>query len=97
MIKSFRDQITEDIFDGEKNKNTRKRLPAHLHKVAGRKLDMINAAIFLRDLKAPPSNRLEKLRGNRKHQHSIRINDQYRIVFSWKDGSAENVEIVDYH
>lgn len=58
---------------------------------------MINAAAVLTDLEAPPSNRLEKLHGNRKHQHSIRINDQYRIAFTWVNDSAEDVEVVDYH
>lgn len=97
MINSFFDSITEDIFDGKNTKNTQKRLPAYLHEAARRKLDMINAASMLKDLEAPPSNRLEKLQGNRKHQHSIRINNQYRIAFTWIDGKAEDVEIVDDH
>lgn len=97
MIFSFCDQITEDIFDGKNTKSTQKRLPSSLHDVARRKLDMLNAAVALIDLKVPPSNRLEKLQGDRKHQYSIRINDQYRIVFTWVDGNAESVEIVDYH
>ncbi len=97
MITSFHDQTTEDIFDGKNTKNTQKRLPSYLHKAAKRKLDMLHAAAILADLEAPPNNKLEKLKGDRKHQHSIRINDQYRIVFSWIDGNAENVEIVDYH
>jgi|ERR1700733_9430557 len=97
MIVSFLDQTTEDIFDGKNTKNTQKLLPAYLHKVAKRKLDMVHAASILKDLEVPPSNRLEKLHGDRKGQHSIRINDQYRVVFTWVDGSTENVEIVDYH
>jgi len=97
MITDFFDQTTEDIFDGRNSKKTQKRLPAYLHATARRKLDMINAAYFLKDLEIPPNNRLEKLKGDRSHQHSIRINDQYRIVFTWIDGNAENVEIVDYH
>lgn len=97
MITDFHDQITEDVFDGKNSKSTQKRLPAHLHKIAKRKLDMIHAAAILRDLEVPPNNRLEKLKGDRKHQHSIRINDQYRIAFIWVEGNAQNVEIVDYH
>ena len=97
MIVSFIDQASEDIFDGKNTKSTQKRLPPNLQSVARRKLDMLNAATTLDDFRVPPSNRLEKLHGNRKHQHSIRINDQYRIVFTWIDGNAEDVEIVDYH
>jgi proteic killer suppression protein len=97
MINSFLDPTTEDIFDGKNTKATQKRLPFYLHKMARRKLDMIHAAAVLQDLEVPPSNRLEKLHGDRKQQHSIRINDQYRIAFTWVDGSAEDVEIVDYH
>ncbi len=97
MISSFFDQLTEDVFDGKNTKHTQKRLPAHLHVIARRKLDMLNAAAVLSDLRVPPSNKVEKLRGERQHQHSIRINDQYRIVFTWIDGTAEDVEIVDYH
>jgi len=97
MIVSFLDHATEDIFNGKNTKNTQRRLPPQLHKIAKRKLDMLNAAVALKDLEAPPSNKLEKLKGGRKHQHSIRINDQYRIAFTWIDRGAENVEIVDYH
>lgn len=97
MIDSFLNQATEDIFDGKNTKGTQKILPVHLHKIAKRKLDMINAAADLIDLKTPPSNNLEKLLGKRQHQYSIRINDQYRIAFTWVDGRAEDVEIVDYH
>lgn len=97
MINSFLDQVTEDVFNGKNTKSTQKRLPANLHKIAKRKLDMLNAAVVLDDLKIPPSNRLEKLVGDRKHQHSIRINDKYRIAFTWFDKHAEDIEIVDYH
>lgn len=97
MIVSFLDQASEDIFDGKNTKSTQKRLPPNLQRLARRKLDMLNAAALLDDLRTPPSNRLEKLHGDRKNQHSIRINDQYRIVFTWVDGNAEDVEIVDYH
>lgn len=97
MIVSFADSVTENIFNGVVNKKTRKKLPDHLGKIVLRKLDMLNAAHALEDLKIPPNNKLEKLKGNRAHQHSIRINDQYRIVFKWVQPNAENVEIVDYH
>ena len=97
MIANFLDQPTEDVFDGKNTKSTQKRLPSSLHKVAKRKLDMIHAAAVLMDLGIPPSNRLEKLHGDRKGQYSIRINDQYRIAFKWVDEGAINVEIVDYH
>ena len=97
VIADFHDKFTEDIFDGKNNKNTQKRLPSHLHRIAKRKLDMINTAAALKDLRIPPSNRLEKLHGDRSHQHSIRINDQYRVVFTWINGEASQVEIVDYH
>lgn len=70
---------------------------AAIAKVAGRKLDMIDAATVLDDLRAPPGNRLEALKGDRAGQHSVRINDQWRIVFVWRDGAAHEVEIVDYH
>jgi proteic killer suppression protein len=97
MIDNFLNQATEDIFDGKSSKSARKLLPIYLHKMARRKLDMVDAAKTLEDLKIPPSNKLEKLHGNRKHQHSIRINDQYRVVFTWIEGSVNDVEIVDYH
>lgn len=97
MIVSFADQVTCDIFDGLNSKKTQKRLPSYLHDPARRKLDIIHAAASLEDLRIPPNNKLEKLKGLRSHQHSIRINDQYRIIFTWKAGNAENVEIIDYH
>ncbi|MCH9626926.1 MAG: hypothetical protein S4CHLAM2_05580 [Chlamydiales bacterium] len=97
MLVNFLNRATGDIYDGKNSKNARKLLPSYLHKVARRKLDMIRSAAALKDLKVPPSNQLEKLRGDRKHQHSIRINDQYRIAFTWIDGNAEDIEIVDYH
>ncbi|MDN5696538.1 MAG: type II toxin-antitoxin system RelE/ParE family toxin [Rubrobacter sp.] len=97
MIASFRDEGTEDVFDGRDTKRARKRCPPNLVKVARRKLDQINQAAELEDMRAPPSNRLEKLGGAREVQHSIRINDQYRLCFRWTDSGAEDVEIVDYH
>ena len=93
MIKGFRDKISEAVFNGE----TPKGFPADLVKIARRKLRYLHAADDLGDLRSPPGNRLEALAGDRKGQHSIRINDQFRVCFIWTtDGPAE-VEIVDYH
>ena len=92
MIRSFKDRRTEALFQG----NTVAALQA-IEKVAHRKLDMLDGATRLGDLLAPPGNRLEALKGNREGQHSIRINDQWRLCFVWRDGGAELVEIVDYH
>jgi toxin HigB-1 len=97
MIISFEDQATSDIFNGIESKLARKRLPMELWKSASRKLDQLDSVIALEELKVPPGNRLEKLRGNRDDQMSIRINDQYRICFRWSESGAENVEITDYH
>ncbi|WP_416212484.1 type II toxin-antitoxin system RelE/ParE family toxin [Nostoc sp. ChiQUE01b] len=97
MIVSFKDQGTEDIFDGNDSKEARKQCPISCWEVAQRKLDQINAALSLDDIKVPPGNRLEVLKGARKGQHSIRINDQYRICFIWTLQGASEVEIVDYH
>lgn len=97
MIQSFRNQQTEDVFNGVRNKKAEKVLPAELWEVAYRKLDRINRAIALNDLAVPRGNRLEKLSADRKGQHSIRINDQYRICFRWADDGAHDVEVTDYH
>ncbi len=97
MILSFADNATEDIFDSKNLPAARKRLPRDLWSVAFRKLDQIDAAVELDDLKIPPGNRLEALKGDRKGQFSIRINDQFRICFQWIELGAENLEIVDYH
>jgi proteic killer suppression protein len=97
VIASFRDEGTEDIFDGRDTKKARKVCPQNLWRVARRKLDQINQAADLDDLRIPPGNRLEPLTGDRENQHSIRINDQYRVCFTWTEGGAEEVEIVDYH
>jgi len=97
MIISFKNQGTEDIFNGKNSQAARKTCPASIWRVATRKLDRLNAAITLNDLRIPPSNRLETLGGDRKDQHSIRINDRYRICFIWNNAGAEQVEIVDYH
>jgi proteic killer suppression protein len=93
MIKSFKDKETEKIF----NRQVSRKLPGDIQQVALRKLRMINRAIRLNDLRVPPNNRLEKLKGNRSGQYSIRINDQWRICFIWEEPDAYDVEIVDYH
>jgi proteic killer suppression protein len=93
MIKNFRAKETEKVWRGEYSR----RLPQDIQQVARRKLRMINNAQSLNDLRVPPANRLEALRGKRAGQHSVRINDQWRICFLWREGSALNVEIVDYH
>ena len=93
MIRTFTDKEAEKIWRGTPSR----RLPTDIQHVARRKLRMLNNAATLDDLRVPPANRLEALKGNRKSQHSIRINDQWRICFQWKDGDAINVEIVDYH
>lgn len=93
MIKSFADKETEKLF----NREFSKKLPPEIQRPARRKLEMLNAAETLLDLRTPPSNHLEKLSGNRKGQHSLRINNQWRICFVWKETDAHNVEIVDYH
>jgi proteic killer suppression protein len=97
MILSFLNQGTEDVFNGKNTRQARKVCPASISRVAARKLDQIDAATILNDLRAPPNNRLESLLGDRLGQHSIRINDQYRICFVWSDAGASQVEIVDYH
>ena len=93
MIHSFKDAEAEKIF----NRQRSRRLPPEIQQVALRKLRMLNRAVSLQDLRVPPANRLERLTGNRAHQYSIRINDQWRICFEWLEGNAFNVEIVDYH
>ena len=96
MIISFRDSGTEDIFDGASTKAARKTLGAQLHGKAGKVLDRLNSSVSLRSLSLP-GLQLEKLKRDRAGQHSIRINDQYRICFLWTEAGAENVQIVDYH
>jgi len=93
VIRSFADKEAEKIWRGSASR----RLPAVIQQVARRKLRMLNSAVTLDDLRIPPANRLEALKGNRKGQHSIRINDQWRVCFRWRDGDAHDVEIVDYH
>lgn len=92
MIQSFKDRDTQRLFESRSNRRW-----AAIKTVALRKLDQIEASINLNDLRIPPANRLEALRGNRKGQHSIRINDQYRICFIWETDGAHDVEITDYH
>jgi proteic killer suppression protein len=93
MILSFRDKRTAAVFLGRLPKG----FPPDLLTVGRRKLGYLNAATTLDDLRSPPGNRLEALRSNRAGQHSIRIKDQYRVCLVWRDGNAEDVEIVDYH
>jgi len=92
MIQSFKDKEAEKLFNGIQSRS-----PANVRNVARRKLEHLNAAKVLEDLTVFPGNRLERLKGNRKGQHSIRINDQWRICFVWRDGHAYDVEICDYH
>ena len=92
MIRSFKDSDTEALFAGHFNRRLQQ-----VARVAQRKLQQLHAARELRDLAAFPGNRLEALAGDRRGQHSIRINSQYRICFVWKEGDAEEVEILDYH
>ena len=96
MIDSFGDKRTEDLFHGKRTKRTRS-FPSELHRAAIRKLDMINAAHRLDDLKSPPGNRLEVLRGDLAGLHSVRINDPWRVVFRWEHDRACEVRILDYH
>ncbi len=93
MIKSFGNKETEKIWEGEKVK----KLPLQIQEISRRKLRMINNAVDIKDLKIPPANRLEKLSGDLKTHYSIRINDQWRIIFKWNSGNASEVEIIDYH
>ncbi len=97
MIASFADRATEDVFDGRDSRRARAICPERLWRVARRRLDMINRAMDVRDLAVPPGNRLERLKGDRSHLWSVRINEQYRICFTWEKGHAYDVEITDYH
>jgi len=97
MIRSFKNAATEDIFNGINSKAARKTCPQRLWKIAVRKLDQLDSADALEDLRVPPGNRLEALKGDRAGQYSIRINEQYRICFIWTEAGPEEVEITDYH
>jgi proteic killer suppression protein len=97
VIQTFKDKGSADVFNDVHSKVARRACPAEFWRVARRKLGMVNSATRLEDLRVPPHNRLEKLRGDRAGQHSIRVNDQYRVVFTWSDDGARDVEITDYH
>jgi proteic killer suppression protein len=97
VIRGFGDRGTEDVFNGENSPAARRICPRALWSTAFRKLDQLDSATDINDLRVPPGNRLEALKGDRKGQHSIRINDQFRICFRWTEAGADEVEIVDYH
>lgn len=96
MIVGFGDKTTEDLFIGKNSRDAR-RIPRDLWPIARRKLDMLNAAADIRDLRVPPANRLEKLRRNLARFHSMRVNDQFRVIFVWANGNASEVRVLDYH
>lgn len=93
MIRNFKDKEAQKIFERQRSR----KLPSEIQQVALRKLRMLNRAETLQDLKVPPANRLESLKGSRQGQYSIRINNQWRICFRWENGEVLDVEIVDYH
>ena len=93
MIRNFKDKEAQKVFERQRSR----KLPTDIQQVALRKLRMLNRAETLQDLKIPPANRLEALKGDRQGQYSIRINDQWRICFQWDNGEALDVEIIDYH
>lgn len=97
MIRSFRDGATEDIFNGINSRAARAACPPSLWRIAARKLEQLDSVVLLEELRVPPGNRLEALRGDRIGQYSIRINDQYRVCFRWTDDGPAEVEVVDYH
>ncbi len=97
MIVSFKDKATEDIFNGINSRRARKACPQTLWRIATRKLDQLDSVQTLEELKVPPGNRLENLSGDREDSYSIRINEQYRICFTWEELGPANVEITDYH
>ena len=94
MIKSFADKSTKEFWDTGKSQRMP---PANLRKASRKKLAMVNSAVRLGDLRIPPGNRLEELHRDRQGQHSIAVNEQYRVCFAWRDGDAYDVEITDYH
>jgi proteic killer suppression protein len=97
VIRSFSNAGTEDVFNGRNTRSARRSCPRELWSVAARKLEQLDSAETIEDLKVPPGNRLEALSGDRKGQHSIRINAQYRVCFVWSESGPDAVEIVDYH
>ena len=97
MIRSFKNAGSEDVFNDRRSRAARKVCPEEIRRVARRKLMLLDSVSELRHLAIPPANRLEALKGDRKGQHSIRINDQYRVVFTWTEIGPDDVEITDYH
>jgi len=97
MIRSFGSAGTEDVFNGENTRAARATCPQSLWRVAVRKLDQLDSVASLDELRIPPGNRLEALTGDRQGQYSLRINDQYRVCFTWTESGPDEVEIVDYH
>ncbi len=97
MIRSFADTASEDIFDGIDSRRARAACPRNAWPAARRKLTQLNRVKDLHELAIPPGNRLERLKGNRAGQQSIRINDPYRVCFRWENGYADDVEVTDYH
>ena len=97
MIINFDDKGTEDVYNGVNSRLARKTLPVELRRIALRKFYFLENAVNLEDLRMPPGNHLEVLHGDRRGQHSIRINDRYRICFVWSEKGSKQVEIVDYH
>lgn len=97
MIDSFRNQATEDIFNGENTKIARKLCPQSLWNIVIRKLDQLDSVLNIDELRVPPGNRLEALSGDRNEEYSIRINQQYRVCFKWNESNPYDVEITDYH
>jgi proteic killer suppression protein len=97
MIRSFKNQGSEDIFNGVNSKVARRVCPQSIWRITSRKLDQLDSAEALLELRLPPGNQLESLSGDRAGQYSIRINNQYRICFVWRDNKPDEVEIVDYH
>lgn len=97
MIQSFKNQATEDLFNGLATKAALKLIPRNLWNVVSRKLDQLDSVAYLNELRVPPGNHLEALKRDRKGQHSIRINDQYRVCFKWTESGPSDVEVADYH
>jgi len=97
VIRSFGNRLAENLFDDRAGSRLVRRFPSELRRAARRKILYVHDAAELKDLRVPPGNRLEALRGDRAGRYSIRINDQWRVVFRWKDGDAYDVEVLDYH
>ena len=97
MIRSFKNQGAEDIFNGVNSKFSRRTCPQSIWRIASRKLDQLDSAESIAELRLPPGNQLEALSGDRTGQYNIRINNQFRVCFIWQDSQPDQVEIVDYH